>query len=177
MISVMKNISELAVFCSASKKKMLRPPTNVFTNIMLSSSALGFLWGTQSHLWTISTCWIVGVASTFAILDLIDPTAYRRKARKHDWPMWLFHAGNVVLHYIPLYFALAYPPIKCQTSHGVVAAALHLAWPLTTPDHGLFLDSTYIPLRKQQWYFLWTITVVTQISWATCMQLVFENAI
>lgn len=150
---------------------------NVFTNIMLLSSVLGFWWGTQSLMWTISTCWIVGVASTFVALNWLDPTAYRRKARKHAWPMWLFHAGNIVLHYIPLCFALAYPPSKCQAFHGFVAAALHLAWPLTTPDRGLFLDSTYIPLRKQDWCFLWIITVVTQIFWAKCMQLVFENAI
>jgi hypothetical protein len=69
------------------------------------------------------------------------------------------------------------PPSKCQAFHGFVAAALHLAWPLTTPDRGLFLDSTYIPLRKQDWCFPWIITVVTQIFWAKCMQLVFENAI
>lgn len=154
---------------------MSRPQLNVFTNIMLIASISGFWHGTHSHIWSISTCWIVGVSASFAVLGWIDTTAYGRKARKHGWPMWLFHVGNIVVHYIPLCFAIVYPPINIQIWHGITAVAIHVAWPLTTPDRGFLLNSTYIPLRNHEWCLLWTISTVTQFFWVRFIQYVITN--
>ena len=151
------------------------PLFNVFTHIMLIANVCGLCVGVTSDLWAIATCWNAGVASSFMALSWIDPTACRRKARKHGWPMWLFHFGNWTLHYLPFLFATLYPPSKCKLGHGLVAATVNLAWTRTTIDGNIFLNTTYVALRRYDWCALWTISITAQVAWAICMTVVFDT--
>ena len=122
-----------------------------------------------SPAWAVVSCWNVGCAAPFLLLPAVDPTAAERKARREGWPLWLFHAGNVVLHYVPLLLTVLRRPTGCRPSHGALAAILHAAWTATTPEGSLFLDRTYLPLSRKQWILLWSTSLASEVAWACAM--------
>jgi hypothetical protein len=155
-------------------RRRARPSTtttwNTFTTVMLlaNASLVAAGAGDSSPAWAVVSCWNIGCAVPFLVLPAVDPTAVRRKARREGWPPWLFHAGNAALHYVPLLLAALHPPTVCRPGHGVAAAALHLAWTVSTPEGTPFLDDTYISLPRGRWVVLWASALASEVAWACC---------
>lgn len=134
-----------------------------FTHIMICMVAwTGAIAGTHSHIWAITTCLLWGSAASFHTAWLCDPFIFQRMAQKNNWSMLEFHLGNFVLHILPLYFTIIYPPLMIQRYHGFIAAFVHLAW--TIPNGSIYLNELYVHMIEYHWHILWFITVSTECT-------------
>ena len=124
--------------------------TASFTNVMLLGCAGSYALGDRTtRLWGSTACLTWAVLSSFTLVRVLDPTAYRRMARKRGWSMCTFHVGNVVLHVLPALATLCWPPRRVGWECVPVAAAVYSAWLAKYASH---LDALYV--AQPMW--LWT---------------------
>jgi hypothetical protein len=144
-----------------------------FTHLALGATAAALLFDGAAALAPLALCWLWGVAAAFFVVPVVDPTAYRRMARKNDWTMAQFHAGNLLLHAAPP--LLATPALLRRATptaaHGLAAAGLHLLWGRwASVGRGLRLDVVYVPLRD--WTVPWACAVAAEVGVAAVAQAV-----
>lgn len=104
-----------------------------------------------------------GVIVSFGLARVLDSTVYARMRKHRGWSLVTFHAGNVILHYLPL----AFPPLltrRLTHRDGLCAAVLQLTWAVVVSDGGLFvLDSVYVPMRPWMWKTCLMASTLTEI--------------
>jgi hypothetical protein len=120
------------------------------TSCLMNSPVLGGV--------AVATQW--GVVASFTCAPVFDPTVYARMRRKHGWSIAYFYVGHILLHLLPLWFAIARlaRPTRRQSA---IAVGLHGAW-FAFAD----LDRLYVPLRDGVWLRLFAIAVVAELACA-----------
>ena len=88
---------------------------------------------------------------------VLDASVYARMREKMRWSETQFYVGHLTLHVFPLMCALMFYE-RPQLQHGIVAAALHGFWFLSTD-----MDKAYVPMKKEEWHTLILIAFTAEI--------------
>ena len=130
----------------------------VFTYVTL----LFFFFGLYDD-WCLKVCkpMLWGVALSFSAAPLFDPSVYSRMRAKHRWSRTTFWAGNILLHFVPLFRVESVRP---DQDHTQMAAALHIFWYLLVTHGSLDLSTQYVPLPRWVWMVLMTLAVGTELN-------------
>lgn len=130
-----------------------------FTAVAWTVLVLG--WAAAPSLGGLAKPLFWGSTVSFTLAPAFDATAYERMRRRRGWGVVTFWAGNLALHFAPLW-ALASTPTTVWD--GVCAAALHVAW-ATWETGGTFrLDDCYVPLPRRVWVWLLASAVVSEVA-------------
>lgn len=131
-----------------------------FTNVNLIGLAWGYWRGDKSHLWRISCCHAIGSTLSFSLLPFLDPTAYARQRKKHNWSAATFYAGHLCLHVLPCAFIVYHrPPCDVRIFDCVMAHVTQLAWAYGVSG-SIYLDNIYVSLDRLTWRRAWYITML-----------------
>lgn len=157
---MLHNIFLAASATLTKKKNMSLAHARRFTTIALAISVYGLAF--DADAWAVGACLLWGSATSFSCAPFFDGTVYTRMRKANGWSRALFHAGNGVLHLLPLVVTCTHPP-RASWHHGVVAAFVHFFWGLLISGGTLRLDDVYVPLPPAAWHILWGITLATEV--------------
>jgi hypothetical protein len=123
---------------------------NVFTNITLFSTFLSWILNSEFIL-CISYCWIWGVMISFTAARFVDHTVYERMMEKNKMSSFVFHSGNLVLHFLPV-VATLFPPFPHITFyHSTIASGLFYYWCFWASRGTLDLSTIYVYMPNDVW--------------------------
>ena len=71
--------------------------------------------------------------------------------------------GNIITHFIPICITLYLPPKSIKFRHGIISSCSHLMWGLYVSNGSLCCDKIYFQLPKKNWYFLWSIALISEL--------------
>ena len=132
-----------------------------FTNISVVLYLLAHVttWDYVSSL-AIPTTW--GVATSFSVAFVLDPTVYVRMRRRRGWSLTTFVLGNLLLHFVPLVYP---PPLSRPLTwwDGMRSAVMHLSWALTESNGSLVLDDIYVSLSPLFWGVCFITSTITEV--------------
>lgn len=116
-------------------------------------------WDYISSL-VIPTTW--GVATSFSVAFVLDPTVYVRMRCRRGWSLTTFVLGNLLLHFVPLVFP---PPLSRTLTwwDGMRSAVMHLSWALIESNGSLILDDTYVHIRSVFWGVCFITSTITEV--------------
>jgi len=127
---------------------------------IITSACSSFKW---VDLYAIATCTSWGICISFHAALLFDPTCFRRIATKMKLSMRTFYVANFVMHVLPCIITLCFRVRYIFWWHGWIASAIHLSWGCIRSRGTMCLDELYVPMTRNAWYFMWTVSVVTEI--------------
>ena len=131
-----------------------------FTSVSLFLFAAGCAFGNDTLL-CISKGTLWGTAVSFSVAPCFDSTAYSRLREKNGWSLFQFWAGNVVLHFLPLY---AVRNVHPHPVHSTVSALLHFWWAMVESAGTWSLSHVYVPLPTRTWVKLLCIAFFVEIN-------------
>lgn len=135
-----------------------------FTSIALLVACVGWRRGPQSVWWRVGTCLLWGSAVSFCYTPRLDGTAYARMRAKNNWTPAQFHAGNVVLHLLPLRYTVSNPPRNVRMTDGLVAVGVHAAWGAWNSGGTFCMNETYVDMAQEHWHALWGVAWATEVA-------------
>lgn len=106
------------------------------------------MWFENMYFLTLckSNTWLILIS--FHTAPIFDSTAYERMRQSRNFSMFIFWAGHILLHVVPL---LCLNNIKCSWWDGVRASIMHLTWIAYESKGTFLLDHVYIPLQRNVW--------------------------
>lgn len=134
---------------------------------------MGFaLWCASADHVATSICTLWSVFVTFSCVPLFEPTAYERMRRKHNWTFLQFHAGNVVLHVVPLLVVFGKACVRLR--HAILSSFCRLAWSCLVSRGSMRLDDAYVPLAPATWTRLHALSCAVDLAVAASYELAYR---
>ena len=127
--------------------------TNI--NLMLFTSSLHF-----PYLYPYVVCSTWGIFNSFNFTYILNPKAMEKFNKKFNNQLLL---GNIITHFIPICITLYLPPKSIKFRHGIISSCSHLMWGLYVSNGSLCCDKIYFQLPKKNWYFLWSIALISEL--------------
>ena len=121
-----------------------------FTQVALTFTAWA-AYCDDDHLWGVACAAQLFVNVSFHLAILLDASCFRRMRSKHRWPLWMFHLGNVTLHWFPAAIAWRNAPVV-HPFHVTCAYGLFLAWLGAHAEQAPICDRIYVSLRPRHWH-------------------------
>ncbi|MDA9216363.1 hypothetical protein N9O88_00900 [bacterium] len=127
--------------------------TNI--NLMLFTSSFNF-----PYLYPYVVCSTWGIFNSFNFTYILNPKAMEKFNKKFNNQLLL---GNIITHFIPICITLYLPPKSIKFRHGIISSCSHLMWGLYVSNGSLCCDKIYFQLPKKNWYFLWSIALISEL--------------
>ena len=102
------------------------------------------------------------VITSFHACGAMDRTCFSRMRKRRKWSYAYFHAGNVVIHWLPAaygWWVCVEPP---SVTSLLLAIHVMLAWCAIERKDAMFChNDIYVPLPKRTWYLAHCIGVMS----------------
>tara|TARA_Y100000389_G_scaffold204586_1_gene258166 strand:+ start:5099 stop:5548 length:450 start_codon:yes stop_codon:yes gene_type:complete len=134
--------------------------TNI--NLMLFTSSFNF-----PYLYPYVVCSTWGIFNSFNFTYILNPKAMEKFNKKFNNQLLL---GNIITHFIPICITLYLPPKSIKFRHGIISSCSHLMWGLYVSNGSLCCDKIYFQLPKKNWYFLWSIALISELLTPSLMR-------
>jgi hypothetical protein len=94
---------------------------------------------------------------SFELINFIDRTAHARLAKKQGFPLPVFYAFDVVVHWLPV-VCLYVPPLETgELVSKLVSLSANLLWGAYASKCTMNLSEVYIEMGCEKWCLLWTV--------------------
>ncbi len=120
-----------------------------------------FSYYNLNTLYAISICNSFSILTTFHFSLFFDNNVFKKMQNKMKITALTFHFGNIVLHIYPCYILYKYPPTYISYYHSMISSFIYILWLYIYSDKQWKLDKVYVKLKKNHWYILHSIFIVT----------------
>lgn len=128
-----------------------------FTNIMIITFLIGYYLGTDTKIWSVSSCLVFGSTISFSFVPYLDSTVYKRQMKKFGYTKIVFYTGHFMLHIVPCIIIVCHPPVV-SIYECFLANIIQLTWAFVVQG-SLYLDNVYVPMKKEHWIIAWKLTI------------------
>tara|TARA_X000001036_G_scaffold324387_2_gene302934 strand:- start:4820 stop:5317 length:498 start_codon:yes stop_codon:yes gene_type:complete len=119
---------------------------------------------TRKAIYPVITCTSWGIFTSFHSSIFMETAIFEKLASRYNVNKTLFNLGNFITHLVPAATVSWLQPQSIQNYHGVISSCMQYSWILLVTKGTYLLDRVYVPCKKNSWYKMISISLLTQLA-------------